>query len=252
MTMNMENNAHPTDLLPAYALEILDPDEQATVEAHLGTCPDCQAELATLIEVTDLLALAVPQLVTRDGLREQVLDEVRGVPDATNKVDEENWLQRAGRAFVRIWALSIWRPVVAGLILLLLISNVYLLFRLQQVENQPPSGEQTINLGGTDAAPDASGIMLIRQGEPTGTLVVNGLPDLGPEQQYQLWLVRDGVRESGAVFSVTEEGFTPVLVTGQEALPTYTRFGITIEPTGGSPGPTGDGVLRSSVPETEQ
>lgn len=249
--MDMEHDTHSTDLLPAYVLDILDPAERVEVQAHLDTCSECRAEVAALNEVTDLLALAVPQMVAPEGLRERVLDEARGGSDTADRMDEESWWQRTGQALERFRALPVWRPVLAGFILLLLISNVYLLFRLQRVENRPLAGEQTINLGGTDAAPGASGIMFVRQGDPTGTLVVNGLPDLGPEQQYQLWLVRDGERDTGAIFSVEEEGFTSIPVNGQEALPSYTRFGITIEPAGGSPGPTGDGVLRSSAPQTD-
>jgi anti-sigma-K factor RskA len=147
--------------------------------------------------------------------------------------------------------LPAWRPVVVGLILLLVVSNIYFLYRLQQIEEQPLPDQQTIRLGGTDAAPEANGIILVREDDPTGTLVVDGLPDLGPEQQYQLWLVRDEIRVSGAVFSVAEEGFTSIMVSAPEALPLYTRFGITIEPAGGSPGPTGDGVLRYSGPERD-
>ncbi len=91
--------------------------------------------------------------------------------------------------------------------------------------------------------------MLVRAGETTGTLVVNGLPVLGAEHQYQLWLVKDEVRVSGAVFSVAEEGITSIPIVAPEDLTLYTRCGITIEPAGGSPEPTGDGVLGWAVPE---
>ena len=245
-----QGDPHPTDWLPAFALGILEPDEQSSVEAHLERCPACRAEAAALVEVTNLLALGVPLLVAPDALRQRVLDEAGRVPAAPGEVDKGHRWNRVGQALRRFLTLPLWRPAAAGLILLLLISNLYFLYRLRQLENQPPVDQQTILLGGTDAAPEAGGVLLIREGEPIGTLVVNGLPPLGPEQQYQLWLVRDETRVSGAVFSVVEQGFTSVTVSAPDALPVYTRFGITIEPAGGSPGPTGDGVLRSASPDT--
>ncbi|HEY6625163.1 MAG TPA: anti-sigma factor [Acidimicrobiales bacterium] len=44
------------DLLGAYALDALDPDESALVEAHLRDCPRCSAEVARHHEVAGLLA----------------------------------------------------------------------------------------------------------------------------------------------------------------------------------------------------
>jgi anti-sigma factor RsiW len=44
------------ELLGAYALDALDPDEAALVEAHLRDCPRCSAEVARHHEVAGLLA----------------------------------------------------------------------------------------------------------------------------------------------------------------------------------------------------
>jgi anti-sigma factor RsiW len=44
------------DLLGVYALDALDPDEAALVEAHLRDCPRCSAEVARHHEVAGLLA----------------------------------------------------------------------------------------------------------------------------------------------------------------------------------------------------
>src|SRR5262245_10988112 len=48
------------DLIPAYALGALDPDERAEVEAHLASDPEAQRLLAEYQEVADLLLLTVP------------------------------------------------------------------------------------------------------------------------------------------------------------------------------------------------
>ena len=41
----MKPETHATDQIPAYALNILDADEAAQVEAHLAACAACQQEL---------------------------------------------------------------------------------------------------------------------------------------------------------------------------------------------------------------
>ena len=77
-----------------------------------------------------------------------------------------------------------------------------------------------------------------------GGLVVEDLPALDANHQYQLWLIdRDGQRTSGAVFSVDAEGYGTTMVTSPLPLTSYVAFGVTAEPIGGSPGPTGQKVL---------
>jgi len=98
-------------------------------------------------------------------------------------------------------------------------------------------------LTGTEAAPGATGTIVISMAGESGTLVVDGLPSLDEAHQYQLWLIRDGQRTSGGVFSVNPEGYGSLWISFPANLTSYDAFGITIEPAGGSPGPTGDKVM---------
>ena len=43
------------ELLGAYALDAVDPEERAAVDAHVGACPRCQAELAEHVAVAGVL-----------------------------------------------------------------------------------------------------------------------------------------------------------------------------------------------------
>jgi hypothetical protein len=52
---------HPQDLLGAYSLGALGPDETREVDAHLATCPECRRELAELSEMRDLLGEVPPE-----------------------------------------------------------------------------------------------------------------------------------------------------------------------------------------------
>jgi anti-sigma-K factor RskA len=106
---------------------------------------------------------------------------------------------------------------------------------------------RTINLVGTEKAPQATGLLVMSVDGERGTLVVDGLTPLGEDQEYQLWLIQDGQRTSGGVFSVNRKGYGSLWVSSPQPLSTYSGFGITIEPAGGSPGPTGDKVLGSPL-----
>ena len=80
-----------------------------------------------------------------------------------------------------------------------------------------------------------------------GTLVVDGLPPLDASQQYQLWLIQDGQRTSGGIFSVDGEGYGSLWITSPKPLISYQAVGITVEPAGGSPAPTGERVLGGEL-----
>jgi anti-sigma-K factor RskA len=90
-------------------------------------------------------------------------------------------------------------------------------------------------------------MLVVSQDGEHGTLVVDGLPALDEMSQYQLWLIRDEQRTNGGIFSVDEEGYGNLWVSSPEPLLSYSAFGITVEPAGGSPGPTGVKVLGGEL-----
>jgi anti-sigma-K factor RskA len=135
-----------------------------------------------------------------------------------------------------------WRPVLVLFVIALLVSNVLLWQRANQQDDAIP-GWQQIALTGSDAAPQAPGVIYINTDGQKGILVVDKLPQLNPDQQYQLWLIRDGQRISGGVFSVDSDGYRGIQIDSPQPVLDFGAFGITIEPAGGSPGPTGERVL---------
>ncbi len=135
-----------------------------------------------------------------------------------------------------------------ALIVVLMVSNLVL---LGQVSTLKSAGGETalrvINLAGTSNAPQATGVIIMSKNGEQGTLVVDRLPALDPKHQYQLWLNKPGERDSGGVFSVDDAGYASLWVWSRDPLAEYTSFGITVEPAGGSPGPTGQKVLGGSL-----
>ena len=130
-----------------------------------------------------------------------------------------------------------------ALVVLLAFVNIRLQQHLAEYEGSSSEQFSTVKLTGTSNAPGATGVLVISQDGNLGTLIVDNLPPLDASRQYQLWLIQDGQRTSGGVFSVSPAGYGAMTVNSKLPLITYTTFGITIGPTGGSPGPTGAKVM---------
>jgi anti-sigma-K factor RskA len=126
-------------------------------------------------------------------------------------------------------------------VLLLLISNFQL--RQQLDDASRPANFGTVTLTGSELSANATGIIVISANGQHGTLVVQNLPVLAEAETYQLWLTKDGQRTDGGIFDVDEDGYRAHWVQAPEPLDSYENFGITVEPAGGSPYPTGNKVL---------
>lgn len=221
-------------LLAAYALEILAEDEAQAVARHLPGCAECRAELATYSQVTDDLALAAPNAAPDPAAKRRLMARIQTQPRVVPAEAGPGMWQTIASA------LRGWRPVAVALAVLVIISLV--LWWGQGRSPDVPTG-QRIELTATDAAPEANGVIEIGTGARQGTLTVEGLPALDADRQYQLWLIKDGERVSGGVFSVSERGEASITIAAPEPIDGYAAYGITVEPFGGSPGPTGERVL---------
>ena len=242
--MSEDEHAGYLELIPAYALGALDDDEAGKLKRHLTGCAICQSELADYDEVVGFMAMAAPDRRPSSELRERLMTRIeRSTGEAAAAVDrEQSWVQRMSAALNGLVAGPRWRPAVLVIIVILAVGNVIL---WRQLNAPDPNSWRRIRLEATEAAPEARGIIYISADGINGTLIVDGLDELEPDQQYQIWLILDGQRTSGAVFSVNSDGYRGVQLESPLHLYEYESFGITVEPTGGSPGPTGERVLAS-------
>jgi hypothetical protein len=107
---------------------------------------------------------------------------------------------------------------------------------------------RVVALSGRPPAAGATGSLRFTPDSTVALFEARDLPPLPPSQAYQLWLIYpDGTRDSGAVFSVPPTGETTLVVVAQQPLGSYARFGVSIEPAGGSPAPTGPPALSSAA-----
>mgnify|MGYP000147392737 CR=1 FL=1 len=245
----MSAEAHIAELLPAYALDCLDEDELIAVSEHLAVCADCRADLRAYDATIGRLALAAPDVAPPPELKIRLLERIQP-PSGRSIVQPRSTWWASWLASMRRTT-PLWVAAALVLIGFLGLSNLWLWQRLNQLETaQPSSGVwRTIILSGTEVVPAASGLIVISLDGHHGTLVVDQLPPLAENQQYQLWLIEAeaGQRDNGGVFSVSEEGYGSLWIDSAAPLSNYTGFGITIEPAGGSSGPTGPKVLGGSL-----
>jgi anti-sigma-K factor RskA len=236
-------DGHVLDFIPAYALSCLDEDEAAQVSDHLKRCQDCQVELRAFQAVVDQLPLAIPQAEPSPKVKQMLLKRVE--QDLTPEKQPSAWdrLRHVFKSVSPAWGLA-----SLAIVAVLLISNLALWRQFNQLRSNPAATAlRVVNLEGTQFSPGASGMIVMSRNGEYGTLVVDHLPTLSAQQQYQLWLIQDGKRTSGGVFSVSPEGYASLVVTSPRPLDDYSAFGITIEPAGGSPGPTGEKVLGGNL-----
>jgi anti-sigma-K factor RskA len=234
----MFNETHVLDLLPAYALGSLDSNEANQVEEHLLSCWICRNESTAFQTVAEQLSFAAPAAAPSPDLKDRLMQRLqmaRPQQPVLAQRSRRPWLERL---------LPVWGLASLGLIIALAAFNLSLWQRLNNLEFlTAPGGMRAIPLSATDEAPGATGFVVVSRDGGEGALVVDGLPPLGADREYQVWLIRDGKRVSGAVFSTDEENYAGMRIRVPGSLLEYSAVEVTIEKAGGSLQPTGVQVL---------
>ena len=247
------------ELLPAYALHALGQHERALVEEHIVQCATCRRALSEYQDVAEELLYAAPQTPAPAHLRADLVRRVRNSGKASVRPAAPQAVSRqAGGA--RRWVYAL----VAAFLLLLSVANL-VWWRMasdlrasqaalqEQVEAQRvamqllASGGQTAVLRGDQPAPQVVALLTWAPDQTAAVLQVSDLPPAPAGQAYQLWLVRDGQRDSGGLFAPDPQGRGVLVVQAPQPLQSYQAVGVTLEPAGGSPGPTGPRVFGGSL-----
>jgi len=234
----MPDETHVLDLLPDYALGNLDANEASLVEEHLLSCWICRGESDSFQAVAEQLSFTAPAAIPSSDLKQRLLERVQPARPRANvpaQPSRRPWLERL---------LPVWSLASLFLIIVLAGFNLLLWQRLRQLELiTAAGGMRAVPLSAPDTASRATGFVLISANGGNGALIVDGLPPLDESQQYQLWLIRDGQKTSGAVFSTDQASYGGTRIRAPGSLLEYSAVDVTIEPAGGSPGPTGIRVL---------
>ncbi len=242
------------DLIPAYALGALDPDERAEFEAWLATDPEAQQLLAEYQALADPLVMMTP---LRQAPAHLEVDLRRRLAESRGQTP---------RGTSRAWR---WRPLAVAAALALVAAVVLVLSALPVAA--PNDGTPTPDITLDEAAQlfaqlrqeeNVRRIALTPsegQDQLAGEFVSDGnqaviqvwrLPVLSDDQTFEVWLVDEGGPQSGGlVEAAPPDEPTYILVPLDKPLDEYQGFGVSIEPAGGSPeqGPTGPRIFGVSL-----
>lgn len=240
------------DLLTAYALDALEPEEIVRVSALLEQQPELRVTLAELRATLGLLPLALEEAEPPPDLRRRTLDFAVGRTPAAHPASAPI------RERLRRWTYALGGLAGALLVALVVMVNQLSgtqaeLVRVQaelalaqdtqrqvaQIIQQPGALVTLAGAGGQGA--------IVRRDDGALVLAAN-LPALQAGRVYQLWLIEgQNAPASGGIFTVDQQGLALVtLPSGSQALAADT-FAVTDEPDPGSSGPTTPILISGSA-----
>lgn len=261
------------DLLVAYALDAIDPDDRRAIGEHLATCEACSAELNGLREAGGLLAHAAPAAVPGDHVRAQILKKVRAEALQNQPAQVLQMPQRSKAIWPNLlrWAAAIaFIALLTGVIVLwrrearLRTEMAELSRQLEAQQNEIQAnrdlmGRQKealallnsnaatmIQLNGTPTAPGARATLVFDKQSGRAVLMTAGLPTPAADKAYEVWFIPKGRSPMpGKMFTVDPSGHAMIT----EQMPSEAMNGaviaITVEPKSGSAAPTGAIYLAS-------
>jgi hypothetical protein len=259
----MMNCEQIRDLLEAYALDALEPDERTAVETHLANCDNCRALAAQYAEVVDLLpgavALASP-LQPPAAAKQRLLAAVGAAPD--NVGNRENPVPASIMSTNRHpqprraipWRRLRTLGAVAAIVLLIL--GVVWIAQLQvalaeerelreDLEHQTELIFEVVDSDKTtrsvllpldydpvqDAAP-AYGKVFVRSDLPYVVAMTGRMPDAPAGEAYHLWLFGEAGPELAGTITVNEEGFGSLVYDTGRIGPSYAAAQIILQEEG--------------------
>jgi anti-sigma-K factor RskA len=242
-TMIEDHNTLYRENLAAYALGTLDTEETRQLEEHLESCAICQTRLAEFIVVSEGLLSALPPKSPNPRLKKRLKASLLKK-------------RKPSRLFPRF---SFGQVATAAILAILLGLNLFSALQIGGLQREQAElaqrmyteqsaiamlaypGTQTISV-----TEGVAGSLLMNPESNTAILFTWGLPELPEDQTYQIWLIdAQGNRISGGQFTpYPEQSYTAIRVLASSPLTEFIGLGVTIEPRGGSPGPTGPNVLK--------
>lgn len=258
----MEN--HIEELLPFYALDALTEEEREQVDVYLAKHPEARAQVDEMRRAASALPRGVspvqPAPRTKAALMARVAADQRAHSSAQIQPSPRvsrfesffRTLSFAAAAIAIVWAVALNVQVlrlqgeIAKLNNALVAQSNSLNQIIQKLPQTTAPTTITVALRGTKAQPDAQGQLIADPGSQSAVLVVTGLPPLQPGKTYQVWLIANAPVSAG-LLTVDANGQGVLIITSKESIGSFKSLGISVEPQGGSPQPTGDIVVLSDL-----
>jgi anti-sigma-K factor RskA len=219
------------DELAAFALGALETHEKLEVERHVAGCEDCREYLLWLDPAIDLLPASVEPRTPPRALKRSLMEAVNDDLKAEQRAERER-----KRAEHGLWG-TIWRPVTAGVLTVVLVAGAIVGYSLRgDPESEFFEAKPLANIG-----PEMAATLEVQGSQ--GTLHIERLPGLGPDQDYQAWIQHDGEMTPSSTFDVREDGDVTIDGSLEGADGVY----ITREPEGGSESPSEELILGAEI-----
>ena len=267
------------ELVAPYLQGALKRDEAANLEKHIAGCRECSRAMAE--EMVADLAHAVPQKDPPQSLKDRLFVRVNSLsPSKSVSHKLGNRGPKSAGRFTRRGALGWGGAAAVALAVVLLATGVWLNDRLSDVSRDAEQlsnelamareresevmsaveghreatyelirmsstpGASVSTLLGTGPWSTARGVVMVSYTSNRGLLLVTDLPALPADRIYRVWLTRDGVKYSAGWFTVDPLGYGQTIIIPLEPFGQFDGMSITIEPRGGSGGPTGVNILK--------
>lgn len=233
-------------LIPYLANELKESEHMA-FKKHLKSCKVCKKEYEELSEVWHALPFENTEIELPESLKAEVMEFVF---DHKKQSDTETFMAKISKLVMMLK--NQFTPVSASIVGTLLLAIIVLGIANVQgknhhAENIPIEILSAIPLKAANQShPGTNGIAyIVKQGSEKNLVVqVHELPGVKGSQVYQVWLLKNGMRENGGIFKPDEKGsgiLTYQLAEGQ----TFDQIGITVEPDANSSQPRGEKIIGS-------
>jgi anti-sigma factor RsiW len=278
--MNQSNHQTIQDMLSAYALDALDPEDWRSVKNHLRGCDQCQRDLKEYRSVVSQIPLSLSAAAPHPKIKHLFLERIQSAPQAvaSQKLFETEAQTRRDAESqgpslplqVSQFSLRQWLGWAVALA-----ASVALFFMVQEnadlqrqvteqaaelarIQGQVADMRQVLVtlrdpevhlalLAGHDRAPNAKARMFWNPQQRAGYFAAYDLPPLPPEKTYQLWVIAQGPPIGAGTFSVDQHGYGEVRVASIPRADLVKMFAVTIEPAGGREQPTLDQMVLSGT-----
>jgi anti-sigma-K factor RskA len=231
-------------LAAALSVGSIESADQSALQQHLSTCADCRRVAGEYLAAAARLPLALEPRQPSPELRGRLM---RAVYAEAEQLDRQSAAAR-GEWWRRFWG---YVPSARGFTVLAAAAVVAVIavtaWSVANRQNALPA-PVAVTVAGTAAAPAAHGQVVYDRGGTSAVLTVAGLPAPATiargDAVYEVWLVRpDGGAVAAAFLSQEPDGSWRAALNGD--LTRYSAVAATVEPSGGSPSPTGARVIHA-------
>lgn len=236
------------ELVPIYAIDAVDGDEELELRSHLQSCVPCRALLEAHVQAAATLALAAEPVAPPAALRQRLMEAVASSPQA----GPTRQAIPIRRRRVGLWERASALVAVAALLALgafgyrqnqqLHQRNSTLATQGQIFQALASPLATAVPLTGTGSGVNASAELYVSGDKHTAGLVARGLSDPG-KNVYQLWLIVNNVPAPVQAFRPTASGLALLQI--KTDLSNMQGMAVTVEAKAGNPKPQGPFVLQS-------